>query len=239
MTAVRATFLEAAEFAARLLANPAVAARWDDPSALADMNVGALAGHLARQVLLVQRMLATSAGPREPAGAREPAGPREPAGAREPAGTAAALEPISLPEHYARAAWVDADLQDEANVSIRRDSEREAADGPAGLAARTARAAAVLAAQLPAEPADRAVFLPWGPWALTLDDMLRTRIMEIAVHGDDLTCSVDLNEPELPAAVAAEAIELLTRLSVRRHGAAALLRALSRAERAPSSIGAF
>jgi Mycothiol maleylpyruvate isomerase N-terminal domain len=190
------------------------------------MSVGALAGHLARQVLLVRRMLATSAGTQS-------------AGTQERAGTAAILEPISLLEHYARAAWVDADLQHEANVSIRRDSELEAAGGPAGLAARTAAAAAVLAAQLPAEPADRAVFLPWGPWALTLDDMLRTRIMEIAVHGDDLTCSADLGEPGLPAAVAAEAIELLTRLAARRHGAAALLRALSRAERAPASIAAF
>jgi hypothetical protein len=134
---------------------------------------------------------------------------------------------------------VDADLQDEANVTIRRDSELEAADGAAALAARTAEAVVLLGAQLPAEPADRAVFLPWGPWALTLDDMLRTRIMEIAVHGDDLACSVDLGEPGLPTAVAAEAIELLTRLAVRRHGAAALLRALSRAERAPASIAAF
>lgn len=227
MTPVRATFLEGAEFAARLLAEPAVASRWGDPSALADMSIGALAGHLARQVLLVQRMLATSAGTQEPAGTPEPAT------------TAVALEPIPLLEHYARVAWVDADLQDEANVSIRRDSELEAAGGPAVLAARTAEAAAVLGAQLPAEPADRAVFLPWGPWALTLDDMLRTRIMEIAVHGDDLACSVDLGEPGLPAVVAAEAIGLLTRLAVARHGAAALLRALSRAERAPASIAAF
>lgn len=185
MTPVGVTFLAAADFAARLLADPAVAARWDDPSALADMSVGALAGHLARQVLLVQRMLAASARTQEPAETRAP--------------PTAGLEPISLLEHYARAAWVDADLQDEANVSIRRDSELEAADGPAGLAARTAEAAGALRAQLPDEPADRAVFLPWGPWALTLDDMLRTRIMEIAVHGDDLTCSVDLGEPALPA----------------------------------------
>ncbi len=92
MAPVRETFLEAAEFAARLVAEPAVAGRWGDPSALADMSVGALAGHLA--------------------------------------------------------------------------------DG-------------------------------------------------------------------LPAVVAAEAVELLTRLAVRRHGAAALLRALSRAERAPGSIAAF
>jgi len=32
---------------------------------------------------------------------------------------------------------------------------------------------------------------------------------------------------------------LLTRLSIRRHGTVALLRALSRAERAPASVTAF
>jgi hypothetical protein len=173
VTEVRATFVEAAWFAARLLADPGVEAHWDDPSALAEMCVGALAGHLARQVLLVQRQLTV------------------------------------------------------------------AADGPAALAARTAAAAGWLEKRLPAEPAGRSVFLPWGPWALTLDDMLRTRIMEIAVHGDDLSCSVDLREPGMPFAVAATAIELLTRLAVRRHGTAAVLRALSRAERALSSIAAF
>jgi hypothetical protein len=107
VTEVRATFVEAAWFAARLLADPGVEAHWDDPSALAEMSVGALAGHLARQVLLVQRQLTV------------------------------------------------------------------AADGPAALAARTAAAAGWLEKRLPAEPAGRSVFLPWGPWALTLDDMLR------------------------------------------------------------------
>jgi hypothetical protein len=215
MTPVRATFLQAAEYAAGLLADPAVAARWDDPSALADMSVGALAGHLARQVLLVRRQLT------------------------EPAGVPETNAPISLLDHYDRVAWAGAGPQDEANVSIRRSSAAEAADGPARLAARTADAAGWLRGRLSAEPAERAVFLPWGPWALTLDDMLRTRTMEIAVHGDDLSCSADLGQAPVPDAVAEEAIALLTRLALRRHGPAAVLRALSRAERAPATIAAF
>ena len=43
----------------------------------------------------------------------------------------------------------------------------------------------------------------------------------------------------LPDAVLDPVFELLTRLSVRRHGATALLRALSRAERAPGNVSAF
>lgn len=124
-------------------------------------------------------------------------------------------------------------------MAMRRGSELASADGPDALAGRAAAAIAELRAKLPAEPADRTVFLPWGPWSLTLDDMLRTRMMEIVVHGDDLACSVALAEAQPPEAAADGAIELLTRLAVRKHGPAALVRALSRAERAPPSIAAF
>lgn len=81
--------------------------------------------------------------------------------------------------------------------------------------------------------------LPWGPWSLTLDDMLITRIMEIAVHSDDLAVSIGLPAVQLPEATADIAAELLVKIAMRRHGQAAILRALSRAERAPRSIAAF
>ena len=212
MTHVRPAFLAAAEFAVCLLGDHAVASRWDQPSALAEMTVGALAGHLARQVFNVQRVLALPQG-------------------TEP--------PISLFEHYARAAWVDAGLQDEPNAVIRRESASEAAQGPAALTATAAAALRELREQLPACPADLVVVLPWGPWSLTLDDMLVTRIMEIAVHGDDLACSVGLPDIELPPQPAEMAAGLLVTLAMRRHGQARVLRALSRAERAPLSITAF
>jgi hypothetical protein len=212
MTPVRAAFLDAADCAAGLLAEPQIAAHWDDPSALAEMSVGALAGHLARQVLSVDRVLSQPPGP-------------------EP--------PISLLEHYARAAWIDADLQAEANVAIRRDSVAEAAEGPADVSARTTLTARKLRTQLPAEPEDRIVFLPWGPWSLTLDDMLTTRILELAVHSDDLATSVGLREVQFPPTAADIATSLLTQLAVRRHGLAPVLRTLSRAERAPASIAAI
>jgi hypothetical protein len=93
--------------------------------------------------------------------------------------------------------------------------------------------------RLPAEPADRTVSPPAGPWALTLDDFLITRMMEIAVHSDDLACSVGLETPALPSTVLRPVFDLLVSLSVRRHGATAVLRALSRAERAPASVTAF
>jgi hypothetical protein len=63
--------------------------------------------------------------------------------------------------------------------------------------------------------------------------------MEIAVHSDDLACSVQIDPPALPREVTEPVIDLLSRLSVRRYGATAVLRALSRAERAPPTISAF
>jgi uncharacterized protein (TIGR03083 family) len=212
MTSVRSAFGAAAEFAVDLLGNPAVADQWAEPSALAEMSVGALAAHLARQLSNVQLVLAAPAG---------------------------AEPPIALLEHYARVAWIGAGLQDAPNVVIRRDSEDGAAVGPAALAAAAASAARELREQLATEPADRVVLIPWGPWSLTLDDMLITRIMEIAVHGDDLAYSVGLPDLQLPEAVADIATGLLVRLAVRRHGQAALLRAMARQERAPQSIAAF
>ena len=212
MTSVRSAFDEAAEFAVDLLGDPAVADHWAEPSALAEMSVGALAAHLARQISNVQLVLA------------EPMGP-------EP--------PVSLLEHYARVTWIGAGLEAAPNVDIRRADEDRAAVGPAAVAATAASAARELREQLATEPADRVVLLPWGPWSLTLDDMLITRIMEIAVHGDDLAYTVGSLDLQLPEAVADIATGLLVRLAVRSHGQAAVLRALARQERAPQSIAAF
>jgi hypothetical protein len=74
---------------------------------------------------------------------------------------------------------------------------------------------------------------------MMLDDMLVTRMMELAVHSDDLAVSVGIDTPVLPPSAVEVVIDLLSRLAVRRHGPTAVLRALSRAERAPDTIAAF
>jgi len=55
---VKDSYVEAANQVVNLLANPRVASRWDRPSALPQMTVGALAGHLGRSVLQVETYLA-------------------------------------------------------------------------------------------------------------------------------------------------------------------------------------
>src|SRR5262249_26592032 len=76
-------YLAAADQAAALLREPDVAAAWGQPSALAEMTVGGLAGHLAYQIFSVSALL------------------------DEPASEQA---PIALLEHYARAVWLGAPL---------------------------------------------------------------------------------------------------------------------------------
>jgi hypothetical protein len=208
----RRAFLEAAAAAADLLAEPAVSASWDAPSALRGLSVRGLSGHLARQIFHVMRVLAQ--------------GPSD-------------EQPTTLLEHYVRSDWRDADVDDDSNAGIRRDAEREATEGPEALATQARLAVDDLRRVLPVQPADLVVYLPWGPWALSLDDFLTTRMLEIAVHNDDLAVSVDVDTPVLPAAVIDPVVSLLARLAVQRHGAPAVLRALSRAERAPATIAAI
>ncbi|GAA4604097.1 hypothetical protein GCM10023195_13880 [Actinoallomurus liliacearum] len=212
MTGTTDDFLAVARSAAALLRDPAVAARWSEPSALPEFGVSGLAGHLAYQVLAIPQILAQPV-------------PREPC--------------VPLLEHYARVDWIDAGPDADINVRIRRGGEERAVGGPEALAAEVDAVIERSAADLAAEP-DRPVRLPfWGPWSLTLDDLLISRMMELAVHSDDLAVSVGIPTPALPRSAVETVVDLLTRLAVRRHGPTGVLRALSRAERAPATIAAF
>ena len=102
MTAISA-YPEAAGQAVILMGTPEVADSWEEPSALAEMTVGALAGHLAYQIF--------SVGP----------------AVDEPVSD---IAPIPLLEHYARAAWLGAPLDSDINVGIRTRGERIASGGP-------------------------------------------------------------------------------------------------------------
>jgi uncharacterized protein (TIGR03083 family) len=189
-----------------------VADAWSRPSVLEQWSVGGLAAHLGGQVLTAERLL------------------------RLPPSD---LAPIDLDDHYAEAAWVSASIDDPVNTGIREGGEQEAAAGPVELLARVRSARVAVASALSLEPPDRVVLIPWQGWALTLDDFLTTRTMEIVVHSDDLAASVGIEAPAFDRAVLDPVLGLLTRLAVRRHGQSAVVAALARQERAPGSIAAF
>ena len=205
-------FLAAARIARDLVVRPEVSARWGEESACAGMSIGGLACHLGSQTDLAVQLLQ--------------------AGRSE-------VTPIPLSEHYARAAWANSGPDGEANVGIREGSDRQAAEGPEALAALLDRRLSELPAVLDGVGSDDPVLIPWQGWALTAHDFLVTRLMETAVHSDDLAASVGLETPEFPDAVVSPVLGLLTGLAVRRHGATALVRTLTRPQRAPGSVAAF
>jgi hypothetical protein len=83
------------------------------------------------------------------------------------------------------------------------------------------------------------VLLPWQGWALATDDFLVTRLMETVVHADDLAVSVGVPVPDVGPGVLDPVLRLLTALAVRRHGQDALIRTLTRPQRAPDQVSAF
>jgi hypothetical protein len=205
-------FLVAVDSVVELVGRPEVAAAWEAPSALAEWTVGGLSGHLAGQAFAGVSLIEADASD---------------------------LAPIALDEHYERASWIGAAVDDDVSVDIRSGGDANAEAGPQGLLARLADARGRLPGLLADTSPDRPVLVPWQGWALRRDDFLVMRMMEIAVHSDDLAASVGVTAPDLPDEVLGPVLALLTRLAVRRHGQSAVVAALTRAERAPARINAF
>jgi hypothetical protein len=207
---LRGPFADAVGVATDLVLVPEVASGWEAESACADMSVGALARHVVSQWFNADRLL------------------------RAPAGG----QPISAVEHYERAAWVSSGHDDEANLEIRRGSEELAAEGPDGMRTLVEDLRPRLAEVLAADRSG-SVLVPWQGWSLSEHDFLLTRLMELVVHADDLAASIGVPTPEFPDPVIEPVLALLTAVAVRRHGQAAVVRTLSRPQRAPASVSAF
>lgn len=202
MPDVRTVFLGCVAVAADLLARPEVAERWGEPSVLAGFAVSGLAGHLLRSAVVVDQYLDQA----------EPAGPA-----------------IGAAEYFV-ASDLSADIDDELNRSIRSRGEEMARGGPADLAAEAGRAPRRLATRLDATSAGRQVAVAGG-LVLTVEEYLRTRIVELVVHTDDLAASVGVASPPPDPTAAGVAIEVLVGMARLRHGDLAVLHALARRER--------
>jgi Mycothiol maleylpyruvate isomerase N-terminal domain len=205
---VRAAFLETAAIAAALLARPEVGRFWEAPSALRLLSVQGLAGHLVRGATTVEVYLDRP----------EPGGP-----------------PTSAAEYYDRALPEDDDITTPIHTAIRERGMEQAAAGPERLAADAAAACARLRDRLASEPETRLMSV-YKETVLRLDDYLRTRLVELTLHIDDLCVSVGVPTPEMPAAATAAAVDALLDVARLRHGDLAVLRALARRERDPAAV---
>lgn len=206
--------LSATRLLAGLVAWPELTARWGDESACAGLSVGGLTWHLVNQPQRLVEVL-------ESHDARD----------------SRLAEPITVSEHYARAVWIREDLDGPSNVGVRERGEQQAAVGPQAASLTAQAMLARLDAALTTVPP--VVVVPWTGAAMAVEDFVATRLLEIVVHSDDLAASMDVPVPQFPHEVLSPVLTLLTDLSVRRHGQDALVRTLSRPQRAPASISAF
>jgi hypothetical protein len=213
MDDVRATFLATAQVAAVVLGLEEVGVAWDRPSALPEFTVRGLAGHLVRAVGSADAYLDRD----------------------EPAADDGVIDAA---RYYALAVGdaTEMDLASELHRSIRQRGEDMAAGGWQTLQADFAALLDRMSARLASEPAERRVRV-YQDLVLTLDDYLVTRLIELAVHIDDLCVSVGVPSPPVPDGAMDAALETLVGVARRRHGDLAVLRALTRRERAdPTSV---
>lgn len=213
-------FLTCAGRAADAIASPAVAAAWDRTSALDGYTVAGLAGHLARAVLTVETYLAPA---------------DDGAVADDELTDASGYLVAVLGEHDP----VTSDL----HRAVRVRGLEAAADGPSTLAGAVRDATARLSEALDDAALRRPVRVRDG-LALPLDEYLRTRVVELVVHLDDLRVSVD--EPpadavadSLPDEAYRVAAAVLAETAARRAGGLAVVRSLARRERHPAAVRAL
>jgi hypothetical protein len=208
-----AAFLSAVDLSLELASRPEVRQAWSSESSCAGMTVGGLTHHLLGQARNTVGLL------------------QEPTPADAPV--------IELLEHYERASWV---VNSQAGRDDPEQTDKDNAGAQAGAEAVLAEAIAAAGAlpDLLAAPRDPdVVFIPWQGWALATSDYLTSRMMEMVVHADDLASSVGLRTPTFDDEVARPVLALLTAVAARRHGQSAVIRGLSRPQRAPESISAF
>ncbi|MBI2711026.1 MAG: maleylpyruvate isomerase N-terminal domain-containing protein [Actinobacteria bacterium] len=202
---IRGVVLGAGAATTAVLADDRVARRWGQPSALAGFTVGGLAGHLVRAVETIEIYL------------DEPEPPDE-----------GLLAPSA---YFAPAVGAAGDVSGPVHRGVRQRGEQAGSVGPAALLVEHRGRLDRLSARLASEPASRRVTVARGTARMLLDDYLRTRVVEIAVHADDLAASVGARPPHLAPEATTVAIEVLVGIARATHGDVAVLRSLTRRER--------
>ena len=201
---VRDSFLGAVSEARGLIASREVAAKWRERSVLEGLEVGALAGHLARAAFVVIGYLDAS-----------------------DAAVAPGTELLTADQYFEQ---VVASASADMHAGVRRRGAEEAADGQEALLARLDATMQALDARFAVEPADRILRVVAG-LLLPLDEYLVTRMVELVVHADDLAASAGIETPEFDAMTMACTIGCMLAMVRARHGDIAVVRGLARRER--------
>lgn len=186
---------------------------WNQDSALAGYTIGGLAAHTARAVQTVAAYLDV---------------PPPPADA-----------PVVDAAGYLTAALSDHDpLTSDFHAAVRARGAAAAQTGRTAIAYDAERSLDQLSERLRATREDQVIAVLDGI-AITLSDYLRTRIVELVVHTDDLAASVGNLTIAFDDAAWHIAAEVLAATAVERVGGPAVVRSLARAERHPDAVRAL
>ena len=198
-------FLEMGNKVGKLLSHPDVESRWEEPSALENMTIGALAAHLGRAFttawLYVQ------------------------------ADECTIEEDIDASAYFFRAFdQPDEDLA-ELRASIAQRAADDAEPGPQAVRELHDRTVSDLRTRLIGEPAERGIEV-FGGVCMPLDSYLVTRMVEAVIHSDDLAHSLGVDMPAFEPDVVDLVMVALLGMARDRHGDVAMLREFTLGERA-------
>ena len=204
MSDIRAVCIVAAQVAVELIERREIAARWEELSVLDGLAIRASAVHLARSILQVLWLLEGD--------------------------ITNLVEPVSATTYYPRLA--DTTSRNSAlNSGVEARIAETATLGAHQVAAEVGMARDQLIIRLPTEAVHRRVAVTRRPGEeIYLDEYLRTRVVELAVHSEDLALSLTVTAM-VPMAAISAAVAVLVAAARERHRDIAMLRALSRRER--------
>ncbi|HUC06047.1 MAG TPA: maleylpyruvate isomerase N-terminal domain-containing protein [Acidimicrobiales bacterium] len=200
-------YLEAVGWLEDLIASEQVGAAWSLPSSLAHYSTGGVAAHAVYAgVLRLVQML-------------EEAEPH-------------VSSLVSVAEYYGANRLDPTGVEDPLFVILREGAEKVARQGHERLLSTCRAAHAELRRALPLESASRRIAVARVPGgSSTLADYLRTRVVEIVVHGDDVVTSVKGLVSVPPRRALDDCLALCLELARSRVGDLGVLRAFTRAER--------
>jgi hypothetical protein len=185
-----------------------VADAWPAPSVVAEYTVGGVAAHAVHSVLWLEQLLRDS----------------------EPAG----LRPVTIAEFFGMNRMEDTGDGDGFSASLRAAAEAFALTGAPVVNAACTVSRDELVGLLASASADRAVpVIRVAGGQVCLQDYLRTRVLEVIIHADDVACSVaGLVVADPPRAAVDVTLGVCLEMARARVGDVGALRAFTRGERA-------
>lgn len=205
-------FRYAAEAFGEIVARPEVGKAWERPSALDGLTVGAIVGHVNAGIGWLGPLLDAPVQPE-----------LRPSPRNDFLGLVHGLK-------------IDGGDRNPLHDMVSDQAERAARHGWESNREKFLGLVERLTARLEGESGDRLLDLrPTAPLVVRLGDWLPSRVLELVVHGDDLATSVGIEAP-LPESAATVAINLMMAVARAVHGDLAVVRTLSRRERARSDV---